>query len=113
MRWRDALGLGMTGSPDWVEFFRRELQERHWREVVRKWGALLAPGLVGAATHGIIRTGHAVGAMTDADTSMRRLELADGLAYWAATYEELPERRVTMAPLTAVGGDRRGPDASG
>ena len=94
-RWRDALGL-TDRFADWVEFFRNELQERHWREVVRQWGALLAPGLVGAATHGIIRTGHAVRAMTDADTSMRRLELADGLAYWAATYEELPERRVTM-----------------
>jgi len=99
VRWREALGIHNRFA-DWVAFFRRELEESHWRTVVRKWGALLAPGLVGAATHGIIRAGHAVRAMTDADTSMRRLELADGLAYWAATYEELPERRVTMPPLT-------------
>ncbi|HXR35865.1 MAG TPA: hypothetical protein VN754_07960, partial [Candidatus Binataceae bacterium] len=42
--------------------------------------------------HGIIRAGHAVRGLANEDTPIRRRELADGLAYWAATYEELPEQ---------------------
>src|SRR5580704_2124328 len=84
-RWRDALGLPHRFA-DWVVFFQDQLSRRPWTEVVREWGALLAAGLAGAATHGIIRAG------ANEETPARRRELADGLAYWAATYEELPEQ---------------------
>jgi hypothetical protein len=47
----------------------------------------------GAATHGAIRTAHAVRALGRRDTPERRGELARGLAYWASSYEELPARR--------------------
>ncbi len=90
--WRDALGAANRFA-DWVEFFRAELKAQPWPRVIRKWGALLSPGLVGAATHGIIRTGHAVRSLANQETPARLAELADGLAYWAATYEELPQRR--------------------
>jgi hypothetical protein len=58
--------------------------------VVGEWVPRLLPGAVGAATHGLIRTGHALRGLGDADTQPRRLEVANGLAFWAASYEELP-----------------------
>jgi hypothetical protein len=89
-----------------VAFFRDELKQQPWPEVIRRWAALLSPGLVGAATHGIIRTGHAVRALSREETPARLAELAEGLAYWAATYEELPEKRIpgpAKLPSGAIG----------
>jgi hypothetical protein len=104
-RWRDALGAANRFA-DWVVFFRAELNHSPWTDVIRRWGGLLSPGLVGAATHGIIRTGHAVRALSQEETPARIAELAEGLAYWAATYEELPEKRAvrpTSLPSGAIG----------
>jgi hypothetical protein len=70
--------------------FEREVADRPPVAVVGEWAPRLFPGTVGAATHGLIRTAHAVRALTAADTPPRRLELATGLAFWASTYEELP-----------------------
>jgi hypothetical protein len=95
-RWRDALGAANRFA-DWVVFFRDELKAHPWPDAIARWGALLSPGLVGAATHGIIRTGHAVRALSQQETPNRLAELAEGLAYWAATYEELPEKRTPLA----------------
>lgn len=81
--WREALGDARR-TEDWFEFFRNELEDRPWHQVLDKWAARLAPGLMAAATHGVIRTGHATRAIALEDTSPRRRELADGLAYWAA-----------------------------
>ncbi len=55
-----------------------------------EWAPRLLPGAIGAATHGLIRTGHAVRALAAADTPPRRLELATALAFWASSYQELP-----------------------
>lgn len=87
--WRAALG-DFRRTTDWFEFFRNELEERPWREVLGTWVARLAPGIAASATHGVIRTGHAVRAIALADTPARRRELADGLASWAATFQLLP-----------------------
>ena len=95
LRWRDALGVANRFA-DWALFFRDELKSQPWTDAIRKWGALLSPGLVGAATHGIIRTGHAVRALSEQETPNRLAELAEGLAYWAAAYEELPEKRTPL-----------------
>src|SRR5438105_11353826 len=58
--WREALGeIGRAG--DWDEFFRRELRERVWGDVLETWVARLAPGIMAGATHGIIRAAHAGG----------------------------------------------------
>ena len=90
--WPAALGdVRRTG--DWFEFFRNELEERPWPAVLDLWTARLAPGLMAAATHGVIRTGHATRALAREDTPARRRELADGLAYWAADYLQLPAGR--------------------
>jgi hypothetical protein len=60
----------------------------------------------GAATHGVIRTSHAVRAIGRRETPERRAELARGLAYWASSYEELPggakPPRVTSAFTDAL-----------
>ena len=58
--------------------------------VVGEWAPRLLPGTIGAAGHGLIRTAHAVRALSGADTPPRRLELANGLALWASSYQELP-----------------------
>ena len=52
--------------------------------------ALPLSGLAGAATHGVIRTAHAVRALAARDVEIRRTELGAALAYWASRYEELP-----------------------
>jgi Questin oxidase-like len=88
--WRDALGDARREA-DWAEFFRRELKEAAWSRVVGQWAATLAPGLAAAAAHGLLRTAHAVRSLTVKETELRRRELADGLAYWAAHYQPLPD----------------------
>ncbi len=106
--WRAALGdVRRTG--DWFEFFRNELEEQPWPAVIDRWTARLAPGLMAAATHGVIRTGHATRALALEDTPARRRELADGLAYWAADYMVLPAGRhrdgaVRAMPSRAIAG---------
>jgi len=58
--------------------------------VVRHWVPLLAPAVMAAATHGLIRTAHAARNLSSGDTPQRRYELAQGLGYWAARYYTLP-----------------------
>jgi hypothetical protein len=88
--WRDALG-DFRRAPDWAQMLERELSDGPWPVVLDRWTERLAPGLVGAALHGLIRTGHAARALSVRDTPARRRELAEGLAYWAARYQTLPE----------------------
>jgi Questin oxidase-like len=88
--WKDALGQ-QDRVADWAVLFRRELAEGPWRDILRRWVPRLAPGFVAAATHGVIRTSHAAGALEARETPPRIHELAEGLAYWAATYAQLPE----------------------
>jgi Questin oxidase-like len=97
--WRSALGPVRGASTweaslvrwgDWVELFREELAEAAWREVLERWVARLVAGMSSAATHGVIRTAHAARALGRRETPERLAELARGLAYWAAAYEELP-----------------------
>ena len=90
--WRAALG-DVRRVEDWFEYFRNELEDRPWSEVLDEWAIRLAPGIMAAATHGVIRTGHATRAIALDDTAPRRRELADGLAYWAAEYLPLPAER--------------------
>ncbi len=101
--WRGFLGQSERFS-DWRAFFVAELASDDWRPVLKRWVARFAPGLAGAATHGVIRTGHAVRSLVARDNAVRRAELATGLAYWAVNYEELawdgsvaPEKSVADA----------------
>ena len=88
--WRAALGDGQRVA-DWVNFFQRELKESPWSQVLARWVDALAPGLAAAAAHGLIRTAHAVRSLAVKETELRRRELAEGLGYWAAYYQPLPE----------------------
>jgi hypothetical protein len=75
---------------EWLALFESEIADRPVAAVVGEWVPRLVPGAVGAATHGLIRTAHGLRALGAADTAERRLEVATGLAYWAARYQELP-----------------------
>ena len=87
--WREALGE-IARAADWTAFFERELRESPWRSVIGEWTPRLAPGLMAGATHGPIRTAHAVRSLAEAETEPRLRELAHGLGYWAARYQPLP-----------------------
>src|SRR5690606_27335249 len=83
--WHAALGeAGRLG--DWLDHFDDEMASRAWRDVLATWWPRLVPGIAAAATHGVIRVGHAVRALGAADTPVRRRELGAALASWAARY---------------------------
>ncbi len=109
--WREALGA-INRVADWQRYFRDQLAEDPWRDVLARWWPRLLPGLAAAATHGVIRTSHAARSLAaaeeaGADIAERTDELGRGLAYWAARYLELPGRPRTEGRLdlaAAVGG---------
>ena len=71
-----------------------------WPDVLDRWTERLAPAFGAAATHGVIRVGHAVRSLAEAETPWRRRELGDALASWAATYQELPSSdRIADCPM--------------
>ena len=113
--WRECLGV-RERLGDWVQFFENELEEAPWQEVVRVWVPRLAPAVMAAATHGLIRTGHAVRSLAKEDTPQRRAELAQGLGYWAARYYALPgtpsPANAGYSPSDALGRIERLHDAS-
>jgi Questin oxidase-like len=103
--WRRTLGE-RDRFTDWAAFLREELQEASWCEVLDCWATRLAPGFSGAATHGVIRVGHAARSLHAVQTPARLRELADALASWAVTYQELPSdhhaANDAMAPHQAI-----------
>ena len=103
--WRTALG-DRRRFADWSAFFREELDEMPWRQMLERWVERLAPGFCAAATHGVIRVGHATRSLAAEETPPRLRELADAFASWAATYQELPARghaaSGTMTPRDAI-----------
>ena len=97
--WQDALG-DPRRIADWTEFFRHEVDDRAWREVLGTWWPRLLPGVAAAATHGVIRTGHAVRALlADGDDAAHVTELAHGLAYWAARWQPVPGTQTELTPV--------------
>jgi Questin oxidase-like len=100
--------LGNRGRfADWSAFFAEELREAPWREVLDRWVERLARGFCAAATHGVIRVGHAARSLAAEETPLRVRELADAFASWAATYQELPSSdhvaNGVMTPREAIG----------
>jgi hypothetical protein len=83
------LGVPSTYG-DWVLAYTDQLRARPWADVVRAAVARLTPGVISSAAHGLLRTAHAVRALDDDVTAPRLHELACGLAYWSASYEQLP-----------------------
>ena len=88
--WREALGDPRRVA-DWTVCFRREVTGQPWRRVLGTWWPRLLPGVAAAATHGVIRVGHAVRALLeDGDDAVHVTELAHGVAYWAARWQPVP-----------------------
>src|SRR6202011_5295457 len=85
----DALG-DYKRVGDWIGLFDETLKEAAWRAVLDRWVARLAPGIAAAAYHGVLRTAPAARSLGDHETPQRVHELAEGLGYWAATYQPLP-----------------------
>jgi hypothetical protein len=116
--WRAALG-DRKRFADWSPFFREEVNKTPWREMLDRWVERLAPGFCAAATHGVIRVGHAARSLAGEETPQRLRELADAFASWATTYQELPAHghaaNGTLRPCEAitrvavVPSDRRNP----
>ncbi len=99
--WREPLG-DPSRLGDWLSFFARELADQPWREVLERWWPRLLPGAVASATHGIIRTGHAVRALRMAVTPPRTTELAQALGYWAARWQPLAGPQPPRGTLSAA-----------
>lgn len=92
--WREALG-DPNRFTDWTQFFRREIDNQPWRDVVARWVPRLAPGFAGQLLHGAIRVAHAVRGLAE-ETPARMEELAGALAYWAIAYWEPGATRTTV-----------------
>lgn len=90
--WESALGDDARFA-DWAELFNDEIARLGWTQALDLWAARLAPGYAASAAHGPIRVGHAARALGIGETALRLAELADGLALWASTYQELPTKR--------------------
>ncbi len=115
--WRAALG-DYDRAGDWVVLFERELAEAPWTDVLDRWVPRLAAGSYGSGTHTVLRAAHATRSLGRRHTPQRLHELAEGLGFWAARYETLPEaigperalrpsaalREIEQLPI----GDRRG-----
>ena len=104
--WREHLGdVALAG--DWRQLIHEESTDMGWQDLLARWWERLLPGLAASATHGVIRTAHAVrslaavaasggthGAVADAVAPGGLLyeELVQGLSLWAARYQTLPGR---------------------
>src|SRR5262249_44498820 len=80
--WPQALGA-IDRFAGWVAFFRAQMAEAPWRAVLREWIGRLLPATPSAGGHGLIRTAHALRALSNAETPLRIEELGVALAYWA------------------------------
>jgi hypothetical protein len=105
-RWQSALGDARRMT-DWFAFFRAELGERPWRDVIAVWVPRLIDGFAGGLTHGLVRTSHAVRALPEngEPSVLQRNELARALAYWAGAYRAVagdPGKTGTLGLAEAV-----------
>ncbi|GIG93388.1 questin oxidase family protein [Plantactinospora endophytica] len=99
--WRQALG-DERRIGDWTAYLTRQVTERPWRDVLATWWPRLLPGIVAGTTHGVIRVGHAVRTLLTGDTSRPVLvELAHGLAFWAARFRAVPGAQSPAGRLPA------------
>ncbi|MEV5888278.1 questin oxidase family protein [Nonomuraea fuscirosea] len=88
VEWREALG-DPSRLGDWLAYFDRELREQPWRAVLETWWPRLLPGIAAGATHGVIRTGHAIHALLRQEDERRLAELGQAHGYWAARWQAI------------------------
>ncbi|MBI5089297.1 MAG: DUF4243 domain-containing protein, partial [Actinobacteria bacterium] len=91
--WRDHRGH-IERLGDWIGYFRPLVADIGWRGALELWWPRLLPGSAASATHGLIRTAHAVRLLAERGDaqSLVRDELATALAYWAARSQLMPGR---------------------
>jgi hypothetical protein len=95
--WREALGDPRRVA-DWTAYYRREVTAQPWRQVLGTWWPRLLPGVAAAATHGVIRVGHAVRALlADGDDADHVTELAHGLLTGRPAGSRYPALRLPAA----------------
>ncbi|MGI8721530.1 MAG: hypothetical protein ACR2JG_04815 [Geodermatophilaceae bacterium] len=87
--WRDPLG-DPSRLGDWCALFAQQVHEEPWQDLLARWWPRLLPGAIASATHGLIRTGHAVRALREHETPPRLDELGQAFGYWAARWQPLP-----------------------
>ena len=87
--WKKALG-DRSRLGDWHALFAGQMAESPWRDVLGVWVPRLAPGIVAAGLHSVIRVGHAACSLAVRENALRLDELSQALAYWAAEYLALP-----------------------
>jgi hypothetical protein len=111
--WRGALGV-FARSTDWHQLFLRALAEQPWQDVIRQWVPILMEGYIGALTHGLIRTAHAVRSFPEdgAPSELQRDELARGLASWAGGYQTVAGNPDVHGNLTLAEALQRLPRAA-
>ncbi|MDQ3577504.1 MAG: questin oxidase family protein, partial [Actinomycetota bacterium] len=95
--WRDPLG-DPSRLGDWCALFARQVHAQPWQELLARWWPRLLPGAIASATHGLIRTGHAVRALREQETTQRLDELGQALGYWAARWQPLPGQPLPGPP---------------
>lgn len=100
--WEEAVGQPARLG-DWTLFFEEQLAERHWQEVLNTWWPRLIHGVLAGSTHGLIRVSHAVRGLSDGRVSeaSARVELARGLAFWAARARAVPGATAPAGTLDA------------
>ncbi|MBA3249124.1 MAG: DUF4243 domain-containing protein [Geodermatophilaceae bacterium] len=91
--WREPLG-DPSRLGDWCALFAGEVRRAPWEDLLARWWPRLLPGAIASATHGLIRTGHAVRALREVVTTQRLDEFAQALGYWAARWQPLPGQRL-------------------
>jgi hypothetical protein len=90
--WREHLGDARLVG-DWISYLRLQARDLSWSDLLLRWWPRLLPGMAASATHGVIRTAHAVRSLRSAGERTDALlvdELVHGLALWAARYQTLP-----------------------
>jgi hypothetical protein len=100
---------GLGNYAELVTQARDELRQKGAPQVLLEWFPRYAPGLAGAAFHGLIRLAHAQRSFTRANSEsptslgLRRDELAKALAYACVRAEVLPQARAaTEAPRLSL-----------
>ena len=97
-QWREPLG-DPSRLGDWCALLNQQVHAAPWEQVLARWWPRLLPGAIASATHGLIRTGHAVRALREQVTTPRLEELGQALAYWAARWQPLPHQQPSHGTL--------------
>ena len=95
--WQEYLG-DPSRLGDWLALFDRQVTSEPWKDILARWWPRLIPGATASATHGLIRTGHAVRALLERETSPRREEFGQALGYWAARWQSVPKHLPLRGP---------------